>query len=112
MVKPEPYSSGRFTYTWTNTLAPKIFTVEALERGSKIQQALDIYQNTYGLAYHLLHGHQNAAVTASIPLIAGPYIHKANEKFIQAVAALYRARDGPQIYRDEKIRPQKIQGHA
>jgi hypothetical protein len=52
------------------------------------------------------------AVTTSIPLIAGPYIHNANEKFIQAVAALYRARDGPQIYRDEEMRPQKIQGHA
>jgi len=32
MVKPEPYSSGRFTYTWTNALAPRIFTVGALGR--------------------------------------------------------------------------------
>jgi hypothetical protein len=32
MVKPEPCSSGRFTYIWTNALAPKIFTVGALER--------------------------------------------------------------------------------
>lgn len=35
MVKPEPYASERFTYTWTNASAPRIFTVGALERVKK-----------------------------------------------------------------------------
>jgi hypothetical protein len=42
MVKPEPYTSGRFTYTWTNALAPKIFTPRNV---SKTQQKVRRQRN-------------------------------------------------------------------